>query len=432
VTAVRVVRDAVRACRPTSTPPGPTAVVIGTYADGGLLAVDTRLSTLVAGLPGSGKSGTLRALLAGLIVRPDVALVGIDAKGGVELGQVDRALEVLAVDQAAAVEVLARVLELVHTRARQLRAAGATDWIAGPDRPRLVVIVDELAAVVHTGDRPADRAVSTALGQVVALGRAVGVSVLAATQRPSTDVVPAFLRDLFALRICHAVARAVDARMVLGDAVEGLTTAEGLKVGPDHAGGCFVLAEGVRRPRRAQVSFIDPAALRRLAPGPRPARVLPSTSAPISSSTGPVSSTSAPPLAWPPPVLAAPAAPAPVPGPTPKAFPTGDDPGPRLTPLQARVLAEIVAGGPMSVPAVAARLGVPERRCREVCCELSSAGLLARSGTRWSAVVAETGDGGRRTALGAVAPGASPHPIPHPFPAPPAPVLVTTRDRRPG
>jgi S-DNA-T family DNA segregation ATPase FtsK/SpoIIIE len=87
------------------------------------------------------------------------------------------------------------------------------------EHPSIVLLIDELAELTATGDSKRDKAVAAAIRLLVQKGRAAGVSVIAATQRPSSDVVPTSLRDLFVQRVAFACATVESARMILGDSI---------------------------------------------------------------------------------------------------------------------------------------------------------------------------------------------------------------------
>ncbi len=63
-----------------------------------------------------------------------------------------------------------------------------------------VVVCDELAHYLTSGDKKQTAAFGDVLRDLVSRGRAAGVIVLAATQKPSSDVVPTSVRDLFGFR----------------------------------------------------------------------------------------------------------------------------------------------------------------------------------------------------------------------------------------
>jgi DNA segregation ATPase FtsK/SpoIIIE-like protein len=62
------------------------------------------------------------------------------------------------------------------------------------------VVVDELAVYTATGDKKLCDKFSNLLRDLVSRGRAAGIIVVAATQKPSSDIVPTSLRDLFGFR----------------------------------------------------------------------------------------------------------------------------------------------------------------------------------------------------------------------------------------
>jgi hypothetical protein len=71
-------------------------------------------------------------------------------------------------------------------------------WDAPTREARLhLVVIDELALYLVGGDRKARERLADSFRDLIAPGRAAGVIVLAATQRPSSDIVPTSLRNLF-------------------------------------------------------------------------------------------------------------------------------------------------------------------------------------------------------------------------------------------
>ena len=66
--------------------------------------------------------------------------------------------------------------------------------------PLIVVVIDELAFYLNTGNRNGDKEAGNLFRDLVSRGRAAGFIVLAATQKPSGDTIPTYLRDLFAFR----------------------------------------------------------------------------------------------------------------------------------------------------------------------------------------------------------------------------------------
>ena len=85
-----------------------------------------------------------------------------------------------------------RYLTLLANRARKVTE--------GDGLPLHLVGIEELAYFTNGPDRKASTAFSTLLRDFVARGRAAGMVTVATTQKPSADVVPTFLRDLFGFR----------------------------------------------------------------------------------------------------------------------------------------------------------------------------------------------------------------------------------------
>jgi S-DNA-T family DNA segregation ATPase FtsK/SpoIIIE len=180
-------------------------------------------SVLVGGVPGSGKSVGVEELLYGAALCPEVCLVVVDLKGGMELSAVDDAgrADYFVEHTAALASVLRRLMAEVIRRQRAVRAIPRLRKIE-PDMwsefPPLVLVIDELAEATASGDREADREINDLLRRLVALGRSTGLSVVASTQRPSSDLVPTSFRDLFRHRWGFRTSTAAMSAIVMGEA----------------------------------------------------------------------------------------------------------------------------------------------------------------------------------------------------------------------
>ncbi|WP_421734425.1 FtsK/SpoIIIE domain-containing protein [Cellulomonas sp.] len=176
---------------------------------------------LVAGTTGAGKSELLTTLVLALALThpPDrLAILLVDFKGGTGLGPVSGLPHVLEhvtdLDAVHARRVLTALRAELRRREQVLAATGARDLAeldptgAGTP-PRLLVVVDELRALVE--DVPEAAA---ALTRIAAQGRALGVHLVLATQRPA-GAVGADLRANVALRIALRVTDQADSTDVL-------------------------------------------------------------------------------------------------------------------------------------------------------------------------------------------------------------------------
>lgn len=355
-------------------------VPVGRYADGELF--DLPLSSwhvLVGGLSGAGKSSTLRAIIAGAAKSPDMALVCLDPKV-VELKVWRPRASIVANDPAVMGAALNLLAQVVAARYRRLDTEGATTWRVGIDGPLILAVIDELAGLVASGDRHQDRANATAIRQLLERGRAAGVLVVAATQRPSADVIPTSIRDLFSLRICHAMSTAEGTEMVIGPSWRQ-GPAHDLPVGEAHAGLAYVIVEGSRTPRLARSYWCSPERAARLAvatagyrtdldPHPRPVIAVEPAADPF-----------AMPPSGPPQALHEPLAD--VEAPTRSLVPAIATGPQSLDADEAAVFELIANAGPVRAGLLHVRTRLPEGRARRAAQRLEHRRLVERDGTHW-------------------------------------------------
>ncbi|WP_432504775.1 FtsK/SpoIIIE domain-containing protein [Kineococcus arenarius] len=205
------------------------AVLVGVTEDGApwTLPLLNQAGTVIGGVPGSGKSSLIATLLDQLDGHPHARLVGIDLKGGVDLGPWHRCgtLTDLATTPAEAVELLQQLAELHQDRQRLLRAHGAdkiSDLGLTPDLPLVVVLIDE-AADLFTALSPnrEDKALAveaTALvSTLVRQGRATGIATVLATQKPTTDAIPSQVRDSATSKVALRCSTAEQVKAILAD-----------------------------------------------------------------------------------------------------------------------------------------------------------------------------------------------------------------------
>jgi DNA segregation ATPase FtsK/SpoIIIE, S-DNA-T family len=175
---------------------------------------------LVGGATGSGKGSVLWSIIAGLApaVRVDwVRLLVIDPKGGMEFGRGQSLFTGFAYDNGENTLALLRaVTTVMRQRAQRLRGHTRLHTPTAAE-PLIVLIVDEIASLTaYIGDRKARTEVEQLLGLLLSQGRAVGVSVIAAVQDPSKDVLP--IRQLFSIRVGLRMTESSQTTMVLGAA----------------------------------------------------------------------------------------------------------------------------------------------------------------------------------------------------------------------
>ena len=180
---------------------------------------------LIAGTTNSGKSICIAAITTCLVMnnRPDeLKLVMIDPKM-VELnrfnglphlwGQVETNVErILSVLRWATTEMDYRykLLETVH--ARNLDTYNDKMEKQGKQGlPRIVIVIDELADLMMS----ARDVTESTIVRLAQKARAVGMHLIVATQRPSTDIVTGVIKANFPTRIAFTVASMIDSRVIL-------------------------------------------------------------------------------------------------------------------------------------------------------------------------------------------------------------------------
>jgi hypothetical protein len=219
-------------------------IPVGVDEDGNEVAVTLpERNLLEGGEPGSGKSNVLQLLVAVGALDPDVRLTLFDPKL-VELsvwqGCCDR---LVGPNVEEAIEVLKGLISELDDRYLTLLANRARKVIEGDGLPLHLVGIEELAYFTNGPDRKAAQAFSTLLRDFVARGRAAGMVTVATTQKPSADVVPTFLRDLFGFRwaLRCSTPQASDTILGSGWASEGYSAAS---VDPSARGVGLLLQEG--------------------------------------------------------------------------------------------------------------------------------------------------------------------------------------------
>jgi len=201
---------------------------------------------LIGGEPGAGKSSLLNLVVAHAALSLDCELCLFDGKQ-VELGQWRTCAKVfVGPDIDLALRTLKRLQTVMDNRyayllANNRRKVGRDDTFTA-----IVVPVDEIAYFSATvGDKKTRDEFSAILRDLVARGRAVGIIVIAATQRPSSDIIPTSLRDLFAWRVAFRCTTDVSSDIVLGHGWKDQGWSANT-ISPNNPGAGLLIAEGGR------------------------------------------------------------------------------------------------------------------------------------------------------------------------------------------
>ena len=199
----------------------PISLGIGSGGDA-IFADLTRMPhTLVAGATGSGKSVCMNSIITGLLLLrtpAQVRMILIDPKR-VELtpyAGVPHLMIPPIVEADVAVAALRAVVTEMMLRFKLLEKAGAKNIAtynekADVELPYIVIAIDELADLMLTSANEVERL----LVRLAQLGRATGIHLVIATQRPSVDVVTGLIKANFPSRISFSLTSQVDSRTII-------------------------------------------------------------------------------------------------------------------------------------------------------------------------------------------------------------------------
>ena len=210
---------------------------------------------LAGGEPGSGKSSLLNTIIAHAVLCADVKLWLFDGKI-VELGLWRPVADTFVGNTIR--DALDRLHDLqaeMDTRYRQLDAAGRRKIVKADGLDVILCVIDELAYFSVTIGSPAEQdEFKTLVRDLVARGRAAGIIMVAATQRPSADIIPTSLRDLFGFRVAFRCTTDSSSDIILsvGWAKEGYSART---IRPEDIGIGWILAEG-GIPRRFKAAYL--------------------------------------------------------------------------------------------------------------------------------------------------------------------------------
>ena len=220
---------------------------------------------LIAGTTGSGKSVCTNSLIVSLLYKSspeDVRFIMVDPKM-VELAPyngIPHLLIPVVTDpkkaagalQWAVFEMMKRYKLFSEHNVKDLAGYNAlaktTDELE--HLPSVVVVIDELADLMLV----AAKEVEESICRVAQMGRAAGVHLVIATQRPSSDVITGLMKANIPSRIAFAVASSLESRIILDNSGAEKLIGKGdmlyapLGIGkPIRVQGCFISPEEIER-----------------------------------------------------------------------------------------------------------------------------------------------------------------------------------------
>lgn len=245
---------------------GPLELAIGRDAEGTPVVADLAKMPhlLIAGTTGSGKSVMINSIITTLLMRAlpeDVRLIMVDPKR-VELAgynglphlyvpvvtepkQAASALQWAVSEMERRLKVFERLNVRKISTYNEKQAAGEFEHYDNPSQkmPYLVIIIDELSDLMMV----AGKDVEASIVRIAQLGRAAGIHLIVATQRPSSNVVTGLIKANITNRIAFNVATGIDSRVIIdqmgAEKLTGLGDMLFSKVDwgkPRRIQGCFV------------------------------------------------------------------------------------------------------------------------------------------------------------------------------------------------
>lgn len=180
---------------------------------------------LVAGSTGSGKSVGLHTMVMSLLCSktPDeIKLILIDPKRLEFAAYADTAhlLFPIVTDPRRAISVLKWAVTTMEDRYALMAHAGVRSCTEFNSRsqpgeenylPLIIIVIDELADLMMTAGKDVEQSIA----RLAQMARAAGIHLIAATQRPSVDVITGLIKVNFPSRIAYKVTSKIDSRTIL-------------------------------------------------------------------------------------------------------------------------------------------------------------------------------------------------------------------------
>lgn len=171
---------------------------------------------LVGGSTGSGKSVFMHNAIISTIASCKSALVLIDVKR-VEFSMyegIPHLMGDICYDSSSAAQTLKSLCDIMNERYQKLKSANVRNIQEYRDKvgnmPYITIFIDELADLLMTNKR-----IENYLIRIAQLGRASGLHLIVATQRPDSTVLTGLIRANIPSRVCFAVQKATDSRIIL-------------------------------------------------------------------------------------------------------------------------------------------------------------------------------------------------------------------------
>lgn len=179
---------------------------------------------LIGGQTGSGKSCLINSIISSLIMKytsDELKVWFVDVKM-VELTQyrgIPHLIEDIAIKPNEAIKILEKAIVEMESRFEKIAELGTRD-ITGYNKksevqiPKILIVIDELSDLMMSSSKN----VEDLICRLAQKGRASGIHMILATQRPSVDVISGLIKANMPSRIGLSVASHFDSKTILDSA----------------------------------------------------------------------------------------------------------------------------------------------------------------------------------------------------------------------
>jgi DNA segregation ATPase FtsK/SpoIIIE-like protein len=171
---------------------------------------------LVSGQTGGGKSVAVNLMIYQAVRVPNAKVFGIDLKYGIELSGWQNKMDKIAMNKEEAHALLKSLKEMMVAKLQELRDSGKVK-----SDQHIFIFVDEVAELVGLDENSKEAKtmqaeIQSTIASLLALGRAAGLHIILATQRPDAEYLGGAARDNISARLVFKVNSRIASEMSLG------------------------------------------------------------------------------------------------------------------------------------------------------------------------------------------------------------------------
>ena len=190
--------------------------------------------TLIAGTTGSGKSVVLNGIIREILLShtdTTAELYMVDPKA-VELYQYHAICKGYTEEAAEVPFMLDGIIDTMETRYKTMRDRGENKWTGS----HIYIVIDELADLMIS---PQNKAIKLKMQKILQKGRASAITIIAATQAPNRQIIPANLVLNFTNRLALRCLSSIESRQIVNQS--------GAELLPKYGKGIYLSPDGIKQ-----------------------------------------------------------------------------------------------------------------------------------------------------------------------------------------